>query len=348
MRRLLGLLAVFAAVFCLVCMGTSGVAHAQKKPVVLKLVVPTPAGEWPQTFRDTEMAKRFNERAKGEYAIEVHSGGALAKLPEFFDAVRVGVVEMAASPWGAFSFLDQRLGLLDLPFLFANNYAVNVACKDLLPLYDQVLQEKFNTKGLAMWNSGGLGLYSRKPVRTLQDWKGTLVGSISPGTATLVKHLGGSPVTISFPDMYESLQKKVVDGAIFGSHGGVVFAFTDVCKHFTAFSGSSAFNGYSINLNVWKKMPPHIQKILQEETSRAAEWNSNLVVTELADRDLKVFKEKGVNVYYLPRAEREKWAKEFDSVKDKELSGAGELGMKIRKIAENANKKHPYSEKGML
>ena len=52
------------------------------------------------TFKDLESAKKFNERAKGEYVIEVHAGGALVKLPEYFDAVRIGAVEIADAPYG--------------------------------------------------------------------------------------------------------------------------------------------------------------------------------------------------------------------------------------------------------
>jgi TRAP-type C4-dicarboxylate transport system substrate-binding protein len=315
---------------------------AQKKPVIIRHVLPTPEGDYPQTFRDKEMAKRFNERAKGEYVIEVHAGGALAKLPEYFDAIRIGAVEMEFSNWGMFSFLDPRLGLLETPFLFNNNPATIAACKQMLPLFDQILQEKFNAKGVAMMNTGGLGLFSQKPVRTLEDWKGLLTASVSPVTSTMIKDLGGSPVTIVFFETYEALQKKTVDAAAQSAHGGVVFSFPDICKHFTAIFSVPAPAGYSINLDVWKKMPPHIQKILQEETARAADWMSNVLVTELPDSDLKVFKEKGVTVYYLPKEERGKWAKQLEPYKEKQLSSFGELGQKIKKIADEMNKKYPY------
>ena len=143
--------------------------------------------------------------------------------------------------------------------------------------------------------------------------EGPANGSVSPVASTLIKDLGGSPVTIVFFETYEALQKKTVDAAIQSSHGGVVFSFPDVCKYFTAFFGIPASAGYSINLDVWKKMPPHIQKILQEETARAADWMANVMVTELPDGDLKVFKEKGVTVHYLPKAERDRWAKQLDA-----------------------------------
>jgi len=349
MKKTYIFLSILAMSILLFSVITSGTAIAQKKPVVIRHVMPTPEGDYPQTYRDKEMAKRFNERAKGEYIIEVHAGGALAKLPEYFDAVRIGAVEMEFSNWGMFSFLDPRMGLLELPFLLNNNNASSAACKPLLPLYDQILQEKFNAKGVAMLSTGGLGLWSQKPVKNLEDWKGLLTASVSPVTSTLVKDLGGSPVTIVFFETYEALAKKTVDAAIQSSHGGVVFQFPDVCKYFTAFFGIPASAGYSINLDVWKKMPPHIQKILEEETARAADWMANVMVTELPDGDLKVFKEKGVSVYYLPKAERDKWAKQLEPYNEKQLSSFGELGRKVKAIADDINKKYPYvPDKGIM
>ncbi|MBN2040792.1 MAG: TRAP transporter substrate-binding protein DctP [Spirochaetes bacterium] len=313
-----------------------------KKPVRLRLVIATPKGDWPQTYRDEEMAKRFNARAKGQYQIDVLTGSAVAKLPEFFDAVRVGIVEMQFSNWGTFSFLDSRLGLLEVPFFFASNKATNSSMEKMLPLFDPILQQKFNAKGLAMINTGGLGLWTQKPVKTLSDLKGMMIGSVSPVTSILIEHLGASPVTIPFMDLYESMQKKIIDGAAQSAHGGVVFHFPDVCKHFTAFYGVPAPAGYTINLKVWNNMPKFIQTILLEETQKAAEWMHNVVVSELPDKDLKAFSDKGVKVYFMPANERAKWAERLESYRNKELLKYGDLGKKLKKISEEANKKYPY------
>ena len=321
----------------------TGAAYAAKKPVTLRLVIATPEGDWPQTYRDKEMAKRFNERANGEYVIEVHTGMALAKLPEFFDAVRVGAVEMQFSNWGMFSFLDPRLGLMETPFLYESNAATAAAAAKLQPLYNPILQERFNAKGLAVMSTGGLGLWSQKPLKTLDDLKGLLVASVSPGTSTMLKELGGSPVTIVFTDIYESLQKKVVDAATQSAHGGVVFSFPDVCKYFTVVYCMPAPAGYTINLDVWKKMPADIQNILMEETQTAAEWMNKVMQNELPDMDLKTFKEKGINVHYMPKEERDRWVAKIKPYTDKQLASFGELGTAMKKIADEANQQYPYT-----
>ena len=322
-------------------------AMAQKKPVLLRLVEPAPSNDWPLAYKDMEFAKRFNERAKGEYKMEVFAGGALAKLPEYFDAVRVGAVEMADGPWGMYGFADPRLSLLEMPFLFGSNEATNYSCRPFVRLFDPILQQKFNAKGLALTNTGGLQLWTSKPVKTLEDLKGLMIGTISPSSARLIKDLGGSAVPIMWTDLYEALQKKIVDGATQGTHGMIVSQLFQVVKYGTIFYGISGYNGYTINLDVWNKMPQHIKDLLQEEADNAADWMTKLCTTQIGDDDMKVYKENGVAIYILPLAEREKWAKKLAPYREEELSKAGDFGQKIMKIAEEANKRFPYTERGM-
>jgi TRAP-type C4-dicarboxylate transport system substrate-binding protein len=345
MKRAFCFLAALAMLFVLVGLD-AGTAHAQKKPVVLRLVVPAPAGDWPLTWINDEFAKRFNERAKGEYKIEVFAGGALAKLPEYFDAVRVGAVEIACAPWGLFTSLDRRLGALETPFLFASSPGASSACKALLPLHDKILQEKFNAKALGLFNTGTVNIYAMKPVKTLQDWKGLLTGCISPVASTLAKDMGASAVTIMWTDLYESLQKKVIDATLMGTHGGVVMNTIDVCKNVALFAGVIGFNGWSINLDVWKKMPPGVQKMLSEEAEAAAERINKAVDSEVGEYDMKKFKEKGVNPYFVPKAERGRWEAKLASYKEKTIGSLGEFGQQVKKIADEANKKYPYTERG--
>jgi TRAP-type transport system periplasmic protein len=350
MKKKLSLLLVLLVAFLAVGIIASSPAFAQKKPVVLRLTIATPAGDFPQTYRDTEMAKKFNERAKGEYKIEVYPGMTLAKLPEFLDAVRVGAVEMQFSNIGMFQGMDPRLGLLETPFLWESERAAEESIKLMTPLFDKVMQEKFNQKLLGMVTTGGLGIWSQKQVKTLDDLKGMLMASVSPATSTMLKTLGASPVTIMFPDIYESLSKKIVNGSAQSGHGGNVFQFFDSCKFYTASFGMASPAGWTINLDVWKKMPAGTQKILLEETAKAAEWMNTTMQTKLPDMDLKTFKDKGVTLYYLPVAERAKWAGLFKDANEAECKKFGDLGAQFKKIVDDMNKKYPYKadDKGNL
>lgn len=317
------------------------------KTKVLRLVVPSPPGDWPLTFMNEEMAKRFNKRAKGAYKIEVHAGGAIAKLPEYFDSVRVGAVEMACAPWGMYSFLDPRLGAIEIPFLFHSSPAGSAACKQLVPLYDKLFQEKFNAKALALYNPGGVQLMSSKPVKTLEDAQGLLVGAISPPTAVLLKELGASPVTIMWTDMYESLQKNVISATTQGTHGAVVMGLMDVCKYVTVGYFISGWNGFSINLDLWNAMPEDIKKILQEEATFSAEWMNRTVVDEVGPKDMAYYEENGVEVHFLSKAERQRWIDKVEPYSKNQIEKLGDFGRQVKKIADDVNARIPYTERGL-
>jgi TRAP-type C4-dicarboxylate transport system substrate-binding protein len=158
--------------------------------------------------------------------------------------------------------------------------------------------------------------------------------------------MGASAVTVMWTDTYESLQKKVIDGALMGTHGGVASNLIDACKNATLFMGVAGWNGWSINLDVWKKMPPNIQKILSEEAVAAAERMNKTVDTELGNYDMKKFKEKGVTPYMVPKAERDKWEARLAPYRDKAIAGLGEFGQQVKSIVDEANKKHPYTQRG--
>ena len=180
----------------------------QAKEILIRLAVPAPPGDFPLTAGAEDLAKRFNQRAKGSYKIEVFAGGSLLKVPEYFDSIRVGAVEMIMIDTSIFSFLDPRLGLVGLPFLLNNLDASIAAADQFATLHDTLFREKFNAAGLGMFSVGGVDLISNKPVVKMDQWKGLLVGAGSPMTASMYKELGASPVTIAWTDLYESLQKK--------------------------------------------------------------------------------------------------------------------------------------------
>lgn len=146
-----------------------------------------------------------------------------------------------------------------------DNEAATYAVKDLVPLYDDIFQKKFNSKALGLYAVGASEFLSTKPVKTFEDIKGMLVGVVGPVSAGMVEDLGAAPVTMMWYDFYQSLQKKVIDSCVSMITAGMVMNLFDYCKNVSEFYGPGTFQGLSMNLDVWRKMPPHIQKILMEE-----------------------------------------------------------------------------------
>lgn len=311
-----------------------------KKPVVLRLVVPTPTGDM-LTVKDQELAENFNRRANGEYMIQVFPGESLVRVPEYLDAVRVGAIEMADTAWGIYSGHDKRLGATEMPFLFNNLNACIDAVDELLPLYDNLLQKKFNQKALSLFAIGGMELISTKPVKTFKDWKGLMAGAINPQISALTQILGGAPVVVTWTDLYTSLQKKIIDAGLCNTHQILTFSLTDVCSNVTIFYGASGWQGYSVNLNVWNKMPEHIREILLDETNKAAKKMHGEFL-RLHDEDIEHLRNKGIKVHVISPEERKIWAGKLRRYIKNEISLMGDFGEKIMSIANEVNGRNAY------
>lgn len=338
MKRLFVLLSVPLIILLVISLVIS-CAPKPKEAVILRLVVPPPPGDW-LTDKDIAMAERFNERADGEYVIQVFPGESLVKIPEYLDAVRTGAVEMSDVAWGIYAGLDPRLGAYEIPFLFNNIRASGAAQEASVELVDPVYQEKFNQKVLASLTTGSMEMFSTKPVKTMDDWEGLLVGAINPQLAAMTEAIGGAPVTVVWTDLYSNLEKGVIDAALNSTQGSIMWRLTDVCSYVTLFNGSFGQNAYNINLDVWEAMPKRTQDILLEEVKAAAEFGNDEFV-RLSDEDVETLTAMGVDVYFLPKAERDKWYEACRPYIEGQLSGLGDFGGEIKQIADEANSQFP-------
>ena len=289
-----------------------------------------------------KLAERFNARVGGKYELQAHTGGTLVAFHETLDAVRVRSVELGLWPVGPFSMSDRAFATSELPFMFNNVEANVAACKPLVPLYGSIAEKKFNQKILSIFTATSLDLLSKRPVKTMEDWKGLLIQAIAPACGAVAKSLGGSAVSIPWPDAYSSLDKGVVDGGLYATNQMVMYKLYEVAKYLVPVYMVPTFVACSVNLDVWNKMPKNIQDILVEEHVKYAD-SLNELWTELVHSHPKKLADHGVNVYYLPKAERDKWRAACQPYVDEELSKipAGFV-TEFKKIADQANTKYPY------
>lgn len=285
------------------------------------------------------MGKRFYERTGGQYEVKVYPGEQLAKIPEYLDAVRTGVVEMAAVGWGIFAGLDPRLA--EIPMLYNNVYANAAACEPTTKLYNEIFETKLNQKGLACYTTGALEIESKKPVKTLEDWKGLLIGAANPEVAALATSLGASPVIVMWTESYGALEKGVVDACFNSTQWAIIGGLTDVTSYVTLFYPGPTFFGYTINLDIWKEMPKDMQDALIEEARRASE-DMNEAHFKADKEDPGILTSLGIEVYRVPKAERDKWKEAVRPYVDEKLAAMGEFGDRLRQIAEEANSANPY------
>ncbi|MEO0279016.1 MAG: TRAP transporter substrate-binding protein, partial [candidate division WOR-3 bacterium] len=279
---------------------------------------------------------------KGTYTIRLYPGGQLCSVPESLDAIRTGAVEAGMIPLGAFAGTVPEFGLPELPFLFNNNEANAYAMAGITELRDQLLQKKCNQKCLGCIAVGTFQLLSRKKhIKTLDDFKGLIVGCDTPPMAAAIKALGGSAIIVDFTEDYSNLQKGVIDVKTSAPQYVLVAKLYEVAKYYTVCHMFSGLYAFTINLDLYNKMPEEIKTALVQELGNTAKRISQNYV-DLFYKLEPILKEKGLQYYYLPPEERNKWKEKTQAIISEAITKFGEVGIKFKKIVDEANAKYPY------
>ncbi|MCC8180882.1 MAG: TRAP transporter substrate-binding protein [Planctomycetes bacterium] len=149
--------------------------------------------------------------------------------------------------------------------------------------FDKRLQRRFNAKVLTLWPFGPQVFYSNAPLKEVEDLKGLKVRSFTPSMAAFIQYFGGTPVTLSFSEVYPSLQRGVIDAAITSPSSGNSGKWPEVSKYFYPLSLSGSVQGHFVNLDYWNKFSPETQEKLLAEGKKLEDLMWELAVDDSDD-----------------------------------------------------------------
>ncbi len=105
-------------------------------------------------------------------------------------------------------------------------------------------------------------LYSKKPIRKVEDLKGLKVGVIGPN-ANWLRNTGAVPVTFQLPSIYNDLQSGIFDAALLADSVAVALKLNEAGPYRTQFDlGSFVFAALTINKDKWNALPPEVRTVI--------------------------------------------------------------------------------------
>ena len=222
--------------------------------------------------------QRTNGRVKFEVTSlpELGFGGA-----EIVRVLKTGVVDIAEVYGGYVAGELPLVEIVELPGVFPDTETAKKAHQAWKPHFAKILEDKANAILLARAVYPEQAFFSKKPLRTLQDFKGLKTRVHSVALSHLVAGLGGQPLTISFAEVYTALERGTLDAAITGTKPGADVKLYEVSKYLAGPIGLRPHVGIAINRNVWRKLPGDIQAIMQEEALKVIEEPSADLVERL-------------------------------------------------------------------
>jgi TRAP-type C4-dicarboxylate transport system substrate-binding protein len=196
-------------------------------------------------------------------------------------------------------------------------------------------KELQDTKVMYLHAHGAGLLHTKgKAVRTMEDFKGMKLRG--HGTSALVINaLGGTPVSLPMPELYQSLQKGIVKGALYPLETNKGWRMAEVVDYVTESNSIAYTSSFYVVMNKdkWEKIPADLQKIIMEINQ---EWigKHGLAWDESDKIGLEYFKSLGHEVISLSDAEAARWKTTIEPVIDTYTEKMNEKGFDGKKIVE--------------
>jgi TRAP-type C4-dicarboxylate transport system substrate-binding protein len=153
-------------------------------------------------------------------------------------------------------------------------------------------------KLLAVWTHGPGQMFTKKPLKSLDEFKGQKIRTGGGIAEKVANALGASAFVKPAPESYELLNSGVADGVFFPFESIVSFKLDKVIGQATVFPGglySSAF-GFFMNEDKWNKLSKQDQDIIEKMSGEAAA-RSNGQSWDRADKaGLDALKAAGANI----------------------------------------------------
>jgi TRAP-type C4-dicarboxylate transport system substrate-binding protein len=165
-------------------------------------------------------ASDVEKASNGKLKITVHPGASLFKAPEIKRAVQGGQAQAGEILMANFQNEWQVFGVDGIPFL-ATSYADS---KKLYAAQKPILQKKLAEQGMVLLYAVAWppqGLYSKKPVASAADLKGSKWRAYSPATSRIAELVGAQPVTVQAAELSQALATGVVENNMTSGATGV-------------------------------------------------------------------------------------------------------------------------------
>ncbi len=301
-------------------------APGSDQPVVLKLShsVPPVSPQHKGVF--APWAKELEKRTNGKVKVEIFTSEQLGKASEAYDLVLRGAVDIS---WVVPSFVVGQFPLdeiFHLPFLIPGGIDDPKGSLIRRTLYEKYLTPINFKEVKVLWTgrTGANVIMSTKPVRTMEDAKGLVLGY--PGGRILMRLLqavGASPVQVPAPEMYTNLEKRVTGGQVIPLEAMVTFRLNEVVKYVTMLNAGGGSFLTVMNQKTWGALPSDIQKIVDEmspwaEGIQAKAWAGTrgyaVSVAKKSNIELIEFSPEERNRWVeISKPIEEKWVKETDA-----------------------------------
>lgn len=257
---------------------------------------------------DQRFTEIVSELTNGGFTITNYAEGELCSASQLFDYVSEGTVQCGGDWGGYWAGKDTAFELLStiMDDFTGLDYYIWIYEAGGIDCYKE-MYGKYNMNYFPLvTNPSESGIRSVTPIESIADMQKMKIrlGGVMAGKAA--QKLGINITTVPAAELYESLQRGVIDGGEFsGPKADDSLKLQEVAKYWCApaWYQSAGVNGVMVNMDAWNKLPAEYQTAFEmaarlcagEQLARY--YHNDMVVTN------QMIDEQGITVTHLNDAD---------------------------------------------
>jgi tripartite ATP-independent transporter DctP family solute receptor len=258
------------------------------------------------------LAKLITQTSNNEIIPKVYAFGVLSggKGKAEIEMCQQGSIEIHITTTAYLASIVPKTSIFSLPFLFDNLEQVVGIVKSKSAVLDTINSEleRKRLRVIAWWPRGFRQLTnSKRPIKSLDDIKGLVFRVMNnPLYVDNLNAMGANPVPMAWGEVYNALQLNTIDGQ--ENAEDVVFnsKLYEAQKYLTVWDYSTDIEVVMVNTKWWSRLSDKQREMIQDAANKSVDFQVDLLrkTTETLREKLL---EKGMEIYYLPQNEKQKF-----------------------------------------
>jgi TRAP-type C4-dicarboxylate transport system substrate-binding protein len=241
---------------------------AAQTPPVLKMASATINDVQHEWLRRFEAA--LNARLPGRLKPEIYPASQLGAIPRMVEGLLLGTIESFITPTSFLVPVDPRMQVFDAPGLFRSPEHLQRVLTDAEARPRALaLLEGRGAKGIGIFYNSPVVVLSRRPIRTLADFRGQKIRTFaSPLQTRPIEHLGATAVPMALSEVMPALQSGAIDGLLAGIPVLSALRYWDAAKAVTEIHPAIVVSTFLVNRRWFERLPAEIRQVMEEEGAR--------------------------------------------------------------------------------
>lgn len=263
-------------------------------------------------------AEKIKHDTKGQISIRHFPANTLIAAPDMRTSLKFGVADIGCS------FVYKPEPNFD-PSLMLSQLILGLNYENCLKIFEDIWNA-FPEMWADQWKDykllwittidPNLLVTVKKPVRTLDDMQGLQLRIPNAMTASMLKTLSATPVSMSSGDWIVSLDKGTTDGAATSLGSLLDYKIGEKIDCITCYSLGPGIIFLAMNKKSWNRLSPEIKDIMDA----SAKWGRQDLIETKKKSEIKAIeylKSNGTEFFKLSPNEYARWEKTIQPVFDK-------------------------------